>query len=149
MRNDVFEHKVKKELWYLNPREKRILEQTMKQHSIEKLQQQFTTPRKFVRHFLKTQIFDSRFVTTQHLVVSLIGLFAVNILLLGLFITGLLLSLSAVNYFISPQVQLSNGLVIAIFVGAIVLIIITVYFMKRANAYFTKRLLKYQFNKVD
>lgn len=48
-----------------------------------------------------------------------------------------------------PQVTLSVGTVIAVLFGAIVLMIGTVYLMKRVNAFFTKRLLLYKFNKVN
>ncbi|MEJ7540433.1 HPP family protein [Staphylococcus intermedius] len=149
MRKDVFEYKVKKELWYLNRREKNDLTQYFEKHSIETLQQQFSTPRRFVSHYLQHEIFGTRIVSSGHLVTSLVGLLVTNILLLGLFITGMLLSLSAVNYFIQPQVSLSMSVVIAILLSAIILMIVAVYFMKRANAFFTKRLLLYKFNKVS
>ncbi|WP_086427486.1 magnesium transporter [Staphylococcus cornubiensis] len=149
MRKDVFEYKIKKELWYLNRREKNDLTQYFEKHSIETLQQQYRTPRSFVNHYLQHEIFGTRIVSSGHLVTSLVGLLIANILLLGLFITGLLLSLSAINYFIQPQVSLSIGVVIAILLSAIVLMIVAVYLMKRANAFFTKRLLLYKFNKVN
>ncbi|MEM5614215.1 hypothetical protein AAHB43_07730 [Staphylococcus pseudintermedius] len=46
MRKDVFEYKVKKELWYLNRREKNALTQYFEKHRVETIQQQFfdTTP---------------------------------------------------------------------------------------------------------
>lgn len=149
MRKDVFEYKVKKELWYLNRREKNDLTQYFEKHSIETLQQQYRTPRNFVNHYLQHEIFGTRIASSGHLVTSLVGLLVANILFLGLFITGMLLSLSAVNYFIQPQVSLSMGVVIAILLSAIVLMIVAVYLMKRANAFFTKRLLWYKFNKVN
>lgn len=149
MRKDVFEYKIKKELWYLNRREKNDLTQYFEKHSIETLQQQYRTPRSFVNHYLQHEIFGTRIVSSGHLVTSLVGLLIANILLLGLFITGLLLSLSAINHFIQPQVSLSIGVVIAILLSAIVLMIVAVYLMKRANAFFTKRLLLYKFNKVN
>ncbi|EGQ3105421.1 hypothetical protein H2490_000033 [Staphylococcus pseudintermedius] len=149
MRKDVFEYKVKKELWYLNRREKNALTQYFEKHRVETIQQQFSTPHRFVNDYLQHEVFGTRIVSSGHLVTSLVGLLVSNILLLGLFITGLLLSLSAVNYFIQPQVTLSVGTVIAVLFGAIVLMIGTVYLMKRVNAFFTKRLLLYKFNKVN
>ncbi|ARJ50061.1 magnesium transporter [Staphylococcus lutrae] len=148
MRNDVFEYKVKKEMWYLNAREKRALAEWMKHQTVEAIQQEYQSPRRFVYDYLQQHVFKTRVLSTGHLVTSLIGLLVTNIILLGLFITGLLLSLSAVHYFIQPQVHLSISLVVVILICAILLMILTIYLMKRSNAFFTKRLLDYKMNRV-
>lgn len=73
MRKDVFEYKVKKELWYLNRREKNALTQYFEKHRVETIQQQFSTPRRFVNDYLQHEVFGTRIVSSGHLVTSLVG----------------------------------------------------------------------------
>ncbi|QLK86310.1 hypothetical protein [Staphylococcus sp. 17KM0847] len=148
MEKKVFKYKVEKQLWYLNKREKMHLQSILTNDTFDELQKTFKTPGRFVTHYLQNHVFKSRVVDTRHLFVSLFGLLMSNIILLGLFITGMLLSLSAVNYFLQPQVMLSTIVVIAALLGGIVLMFLALWMMKRTNAYFTKRLIDYKLNKV-
>ncbi|MCS4485288.1 hypothetical protein [Staphylococcus americanisciuri] len=149
MENRIFKYKIEKQLWYLNRREKAKLAEVLSEDRLEQLQSEFRTPGRFVTVYLKESVFKSRVVGTTHLFTTLIGLFAANIVLLGILITGMLLSLTALNHFIHPQVTLSTITVITALLSGIVLIILAVWIMKVANAFFTKRLVDYKFNKVD
>ncbi|KIX90132.1 hypothetical protein TP70_09620 [Staphylococcus microti] len=149
MKNNVFKYKVEKQLWYLNRREKAKLAELLSDDRMDAVQEQFKTPGKFASFYLQEHVFKSRVVGANHLFATLIGLFMANILLLGILITGMLLSLTAVNHFIHPQVTLSTSTVIAALVGGVVLMLIAMLMMKVANAFFTKRLVEYKFNKVD
>ena len=68
-------------------------------------------------------------------------------LLLGLFLTGLITSLTSVHYFINPKVELSSLLVIIILIAAICIMILSLYLIKIITALFTKKLLELKFNK--
>ncbi|MGT9231155.1 hypothetical protein ACVV5W_13215, partial [Enterococcus faecalis] len=70
-------------------------------------------------------------------------------ILLGGFLFGLITSLTAVNYFIHPQVNLSTVTVVLIIIGAIILMLIAIFLIKKVTAFFTKKLLEYKFNKKN
>lgn len=149
MEHKVFKYKVEKQLWYLSRKEKAKLAELLTDEHIASIQEKFKTPGRFASFYLKEHIFKSRVLGTGHLYATLLGLFIGNIFLLGVLITGMLLSLNAVNYFIHPQVSLSTGTVITALVGGLVLMVLGIILMKIANAYFTKRLVDYKFNKVN
>lgn len=149
MENRVFKYKVEKQLWYLNRREKAALAEILADDKMDAIQEQFITPGRFASFYLKEQVFKDRIVGSSHLFTTLLGIFASNIVLLGVLITGMLLSLTAVNHFIHPQVSLSTVTVIAALIGGIAMMFVAVWMMKVANTFFTKRLVDYKFNKVD
>lgn len=70
----------------------------------------------------------------------------INALLLGLFLFGLLTSLSVVQYFVNPQVDLSLVQLALILVGGIISLIVASILMKIVTAFFTKKLLENRFN---
>ena len=67
----------------------------------------------------------------------LIGMVLIYAFLLGLFLTGFITSLTAVNYFINPQVSMPVINVILILIGA-VLAIVSLLLIKSVTAFFTK-----------
>ncbi|PTJ33106.1 hypothetical protein BU026_06625, partial [Staphylococcus simulans] len=70
----------------------------------------------------------------------------INSLLLGLFLFGLLTSLSVVQYFVNPQVDLSLVQLALILIGGIISLIVASILMKIVTAFFTKKLLENRFN---
>ena len=81
-----------------------------------------------------------------HIVILLIGIVLIYAFLLGLFLTGFITSLTAVNYFINPQVSMPVINVILILIGAILLAIVSLLLIKSVTA-FLQKLLEYKFNK--
>ncbi len=148
MQNQAFQHQIEKDLWYLNQREKKALHTYLKSRDMDDIQNKYRTPQRFVSYYLKNHIFSNELKTSSYLTMTLIGLFVVNVMLLGLFIGALLLCLSSAHYFIQPNMNLSVGLVIAIMLTALISLVLIVYLMKVANGYFTKRLIDYKFNKA-
>ena len=61
-------------------------------------------------------------------------------------LTGFITSLTAVNYFINPQVSMPVINVILILIGAVLLAIVSLLLIKSVTA-FSQKLLEYKFNK--
>lgn len=151
MKQVVFEQKVKKQLWFLNKKEKNLLEEKLKEYSQiqsgENEAKKYNKPVKFANHFLKQHIYKEKDVSSLTLLLLLIGMVLLYALLLGLFLAGFITSLTAVNFFINPQVSMPVINVILILIGAILLALVSLYLIKSVTAYFTKKLLEYKFNK--
>ena len=148
MDKKTFSARVKKQLWFLNNNEKEQLNQELKQldeHETDVLNK----PVKFSNQFLRTQVFRQKNISSFSLILLLMGIVFTYMILLGGFLFGLITSLTAVNYFINPQVTLSTVTVILIIVGAILLMIISLFLIKKVTAFFTKKLLEYKFNKQN
>src|SRR5699024_12637168 len=77
----------------------------------------------------------------------LLGILFTYIVLLGVFLFALLSSLSSVQYFIKPEVQLFSTVVILTLVGSVLLLIISIYLIQKVSGYFTKKLLEYKLNR--
>lgn len=147
MKVNIFKQKVKKQLWFLNKKEKRILDEVLQAKIGSDESGELNRPIAFSNQFLKSYIFKEKVTSTTQLFVMLIGILVTYIVLLGLFLFGFLASLSSVQYFIKPEVQLSTAVVILTLVGSILLIILCLYAIKQVTAYFTKKLLEYKHNK--
>lgn len=147
MKKEQFETKVKKQLWFLNKKEKDQLNQVLK--DLENDQTNTLTykqPIKFSNQFLRTHIFKKRHQGTASLFLIIVGMLLINALLLGLFLFGLLTSLSVVQYFVNPQVDLSLVQLALILIGGIISLIVASILMKIVTAFFTKKLLENRFN---
>ncbi|PHK50858.1 hypothetical protein [Staphylococcus edaphicus] len=148
MKVNIFKQKVKKQLWFLNKKEKSklnaVLENVTKLHGEEHLNR----PIAFSNQFLKEYVFKEKVVSSTQLFALLLGILFTYILLLGIFLFGFITSLTSVQYFIKPEVQLSTLTVILTFIGAILLIIVSLYLIRVATGYFTKKLLEYKHNKT-
>ncbi|MEX2947276.1 hypothetical protein ABH521_002955 [Staphylococcus warneri] len=148
MDKNTFSDRVKKQLWFLNKTEKDQLNQELNQlneHETDALNK----PVKFSNQFLRTHIFRQKNISSFSLILLLMGIVFTYVILLGGFLFGLITSLTAVNYFINPQVTLSTVTVILIIVCAILLMIISLFLIKKVTAFFTKKLLEYKFNKQN
>ena len=131
MEETAFREKVRKQLWFLNRKEKQLLEHTFEQNnaSFNNAEQ------KFMKHFSNGYFF------------LLIILFVLTyILLLGWFLAGFIASLAVVNQFINPKAELSLIYLVLILVFAIISLIVSLYLIRFVTALFTKRLLEYKFN---
>lgn len=148
MKLDIFKQKVKKQLWFLNKKEKSQLNEVLEEVTKSSDGQNFNRPIAFSNQFLKEYVFKEKVVSSTQLFALLIGILITYIVLLGLFLFGFLTSLSSVQYFIKPEVQLSTTTVILTLIGSILLLIVSLYLIKMVTAYFTKKLLEYKHNKA-
>ncbi len=148
MKANVFKQKVKKQLWFLNKKEKSklgsVLESVVEKHDNEHLNR----PIAFSNQFLKEYVFKEKVVSSTQLFALLLGILFTYIMLLGIFLFGFITSLTAVQYFIKPEVQLSTLTVILTFIGALLLVIVSLYLIRLVTGYFTKKLLEYKHNKA-
>lgn len=148
MKANIFKQKVKKQLWFLNKKEKSkldsVLESVVEKHDNEHLNR----PIAFSNQFLKKYVFKEKVVSSTQLFALLLGILFTYIMLLGIFLFGFITSLSAVQYFIKPEVQLSTLTVILTFIGALLLVIVSLYLIRLVTGYFTKKLLEYKHNKA-
>lgn len=148
MKANIFKQKVKKQLWFLNKKEKSkldsVLESVVEKHDNEHLNR----PIAFSNQFLKEYVFKEKVVSSTQLFALLLGILFTYIMLLGIFLFGFITSLTAVQYFIKPEVQLSTLTVILTFIGALLLAIVSLYLIRLVTGYFTKKLLEYKHNKV-
>ncbi|EHY92713.1 membrane protein [Staphylococcus saprophyticus] len=148
MKANIFKQKVKKQLWFLNKKEKSkldsVLESVVEKHDNEHLNR----PIAFSNQFLKEYVFKEKVVSSTQLFALLLGILFTYILLLGIFLFGFITSLTAVQYFIKPEVQLSTLTVILTFIGALLLVIVSLYLIRLVTGYFTKKLLEYKHNKA-
>lgn len=148
MKANIFKQKVKKQLWFLNKKEKSkldsVLESVVEKHNNEHLNR----PIAFSNQFLKEYVFKEKVVSSTQLFALLLGILFTYIMLLGIFLFGFITSLTAVQYFIKPEVQLSTLTVILTFIGALLLVIVSLYLIRLVTGYFTKKLLEYKHNKA-
>ncbi|MGM7691070.1 hypothetical protein ACS65S_01480 [Staphylococcus saprophyticus] len=148
MKANIFKQKVKKQLWFLNKKEKSkldsVLESVVEKHDNEHLNR----PIAFSNQFLKEYVFKEKVVSSMQLFALLLGILFTYIMLLGIFLFGFITSLTAVQYFIKPEVQLSTLTVILTFIGALLLVIVSLYLIRLVTGYFTKKLLEYKHNKA-
>ncbi|WP_145425672.1 SoxR reducing system RseC family protein [Staphylococcus saprophyticus] len=148
MKANIFKQKVKKQLWFLNKKEKSkldsVLESVVEKHDNEHLNR----PIAFSNQFLKEYVFKEKVVSSTQLFALLLGVLFTYIMLLGIFLFGFITSLTAVQYFIKPEVQLSTLTVILTFIGALLLVIVSLYLIRLVTGYFTKKLLEYKHNKA-
>ena len=148
MKANIFKQKVKKQLWLINKKEKSkldsVLESVVEKHDNEHLNR----PIAFSNQFLKEYVFKEKVVSSTQLFALLLGILFTYIMLLGIFLFGFITSLTAVQYFIKPEVQLSTLTVILTFIGALLLVIVSLYLIRLVTGYFTKKLLEYKHNKA-
>ncbi|NWK85437.1 hypothetical protein HYE69_11530 [Staphylococcus sp. GSSP0090] len=148
MKANIFKQKVKKQLWFLNKKEKSkldsVLENVIEKHEGEDLNR----PIAFSNQFLKEYVFKEKVVSSTQLFALLLGILFTYIMLLGVFLFGFITSLTAVQYFIKPEVQLSTVTVILTLIGALLLVIVSLYLIRLVTGYFTKKLLEYKHNKA-
>lgn len=143
---NIFQQKVKKQLWFLNKKEKRTLHKVLEEATSKDSEVDLKRPVRFSNQFLKEFIFQEKVVSVTTLFPLLIGILFAYIILIGVFLFGFITSLTAVQYFIKPEVSLSPLVVILTLIGSILLVILSLYFIKVATAYFTKKLLEYKHN---
>lgn len=148
MKANIFEQKVKKQLWFLNKKEKNKLDEVLSKTVDLNKSDQLNRPVAFSNQFLKEYIFKEKVVSSTQLFVLLLGILGTYILLIGLFLFGFLTSLTSVQYFIKPEVELSIVTVVLTLVGALLLVIVSLYMIKVVTGYFTKKLLEYKHNKT-
>lgn len=146
MNKSLFNEKVKKQLWFLNSKEEKQLNERLIQKSGNE-NVDYNKPIKFSNQYLKRYVFKEKSVTSSNVFLILIVIIVVYALLLGLFLLGLITSLTAVHYFIVPKVQLSGMLVLLIIIFAIMIMIVSLFAIKQVTALFTKKILEYKFNK--
>lgn len=149
MKQAAFEQKVKKQLWFLNKKEKNLLDEQLATHSEQANEYKYNKPVTYANSFLKQHIFKEKSTSSTSLFIMLIGMVIVYALLLGLFLAGFITSLTAVNYFVNPQVSMPVINVILILIGAILLALASLLLIKSVTALFTKKLLEYKFNKTS
>lgn len=146
MDKKTFKEKVQKQLWFLNKKEKEQLNKKLSQIDSED-NVDFNKPIQFSNRYLKSHIYEHKSATSGKTFILLFSIVVTYALLLGLFLTGLITSLTSVHYFINPKVELSSLLVIIILIAAICIMILTLYLIKIITALFTKKLLELKFNK--
>ena len=150
MKKEEFESKVKKQLWFLNKKEKIKLNQFMTEAQTNQANSKILNqPIKFSNLFLKQYVFSNKTHGSSFLFIIIVLMLLANALLLGLFLFGLLTSLNVVNYFVQPQTNLSTLQLVLLLIGGILAMIIACYFIKVVTGYFTKKLLEYRFNRVQ
>ena len=148
MKANIFKQKVKKQLWFLNKKEKNKLDEVLSKAIDSNESEQLKRPIAFSNQFLKEYIFKEKVVSSTQLFILLLGILGTYIVLIGLFLFGFLTSLTSVQYFIKPEVELSTVTVLLTLVGALLLLIVSLYMIKVVTGYFTKKLLEYKYNKT-
>lgn len=148
MKANIFKQKVKKQLWFLNKKEKNKLDEVLSKAVDSSESEQLKRPVAFSNQFLKEYIFKEKVVSSTQLFLLLLGILGTYIVLIGLFLFGFLTSLTSVQYFIKPEVELSTVTVLLTLVGALLLLIVSLYMIKVVTGYFTKKLLEYKHNKT-
>lgn len=148
MKANIFEQKVKKQLWFLNKKEKNKLDEVLSKTVDLNESDQLNRPVAFSNQFLKEYIFKEKVVSSTQLFALLLGILGTYIVLIGLFLFGFLTSLTSVQYFIKPEVELLTVTVVLTLVGALLLVIVSLYMIKVVTGYFTKKLLEYKHNKT-
>ncbi|HCZ9339069.1 TPA: hypothetical protein O4G55_002801 [Staphylococcus aureus] len=145
MNKASFDKKVKKQLWFLNKKEKQALDQRLSSIT-DKDNVNFNKPITFANAYLRENVFRSKETKSYSIFVTLVVMMFAYVALLGLFLFGLITSLSGVQFFVNPKVELSTTFVILTIIGAILLMIVSIYLIKITTSYFTKKLLEHKFN---
>lgn len=145
MNKASFDKKVKKQLWFLNKKEKQALDQRLSSISDDN-SVNLNKPVIFANAYLRQHVFRNKETKSYSMFVTLVVMMFAYVALLGLFLFGLITSLSGVQFFVSPKVDLSTTVVILTIIGAILLMIVSIYFIKIVTSYFTKKLLEIKFN---
>ncbi|WP_394274257.1 hypothetical protein, partial [Staphylococcus hyicus] len=114
----------------------------------EMFKAQYRSQNQFVISFLSRHIFNSKPKSQLHLVITLLGLIFLNTIIIGFFITGLLLSLASIKYLISPTNSLQLQHVFLILIASGCMIITTLLLVKPVNGFLTKRLIDYKLNRL-
>ncbi|MCE7783240.1 hypothetical protein [Staphylococcus xylosus] len=148
MKANIFKQKVKKQLWFLNKKEKNKLDEVLSKAIGSNESEELKRPIAFSNQFLKEYIFKEKVVSSTQLFILLLGILGTYIVLIGLFLFGFLTSLTSVQYFIKSEVELSTVTVLLTLVGALLLLIVSLYMIKVVTGYFTKKLLEYKHNKT-
>lgn len=148
MDKNSFSARVQKQLWFLNNKEKAQLNDEISKVNHND-SDTLNKPIRFSNQFLKDHVYSQKNISSASLFILLIGIVFTYVILLGGFLFGLITSLTAVNYFIHPQVNLSTVTVVLIIIGAIILMLIAIFLIKKVTAFFTKKLLEYKFNKKN
>lgn len=148
MKANIFKQKLKKQLWFLNKKEKNKLDEVLSKAVDSNESEQLKRPVAFSNQFLKEYIFKEKVVSSTQLFLLLLGILGTYIVLIGLFLFGFLTSLTSVQYFIKPEVELSTVTVLLTLAGALLLLIVSLYIIKVVTGYFTKKLLEYKHNKT-
>ncbi|MEW8965718.1 hypothetical protein ABGA96_11170, partial [Staphylococcus arlettae] len=125
MSSNIFQQKVKKQLWFLNKKEKRTLHKVLEEATSKDSEVDLKRPVRFSNQFLKEFIFQEKVVSVTTLFPLLIGILFAYIILIGVFLFGFITSLTAVQYFIKPEVSLSPLVVILTLIGSILLVILS------------------------
>lgn len=146
MDKSEFKKRVKKQLWFLNPKEQQHLITTLNNLSTDEQQQYQQKPIAYANHYLRRHIFNQTNGQPPNRFLLLIGAVLLYVVLLGLFLFGLIASLASVQSFVNPQAMLSPTIVILIMGGSIILIILSLWAIKRLTAALTKKLLESKFN---
>ncbi|EOA8960768.1 hypothetical protein ACIMZS_000862 [Staphylococcus aureus] len=145
MNKASFDKKVKKQLWFLNKKEKQALDQRLSSISDDD-SVNLNKPVTFANAYLRKNVFRNKETKSYSMFVTLVVMMFAYVALLGLFLFGLITSLSGVQFFVSPKVDLSTTVVILTIIGAILLMFASIYFIKIVTSYFTKKLLEIKFN---
>ncbi|EOB7565062.1 TPA: hypothetical protein PPX62_002799 [Staphylococcus aureus] len=145
MNKASFDKKVKKQLWFLNKKEKQALDQRLSSISDDD-SVNLNKPVTFANTYLRQNVFRNKETKSYSMFVTLVVMMFAYVALLGLFLFGLITSLSGVQFFVSPKVDLSTTVVILTIIGAILLMFASIYFIKIVTSYFTKKLLEIKFN---
>ncbi|HCT1231588.1 TPA: hypothetical protein OTO26_002303 [Staphylococcus aureus] len=145
MNKASFDKKVKKQLWFLNKKEKQALDQRLSSIT-DKDNVNFNKPITFANMYLRENVFRSKETKSYSIFVTLVVMMFAYVALLGLFLFGLITSLSGVQFFVNPKVDLSTTVVILTIIGAILLMLVSIYLIKITTSYFTKKLLEHKFN---
>ncbi|WP_381420349.1 hypothetical protein ACFDHY_06215 [Staphylococcus hyicus] len=148
MEQPKFKAKIDKQLWYLNRKERKILNSELSGFNAEMFKVQYRSQNQFVISFLSRHIFNSKPKSQLHLVITLLGLIFLNTIIIGFFITGLLLSLASIKYLISPTNSLQLQHVFLILIASGCMIITTLLLVKPVNGFLTKRLIDYKLNRL-
>ncbi|CXY95862.1 membrane protein [Staphylococcus aureus] len=145
MNKASFDKKVKKQLWFLNKKEKHALGQRLSSIT-DKDNVNFNKPITFANAYLRENVFRSKETKSYSIFVTLVVMMFAYVALLGLFLFGLITSLSGVQFFVNPKVELSTTVVILTIIGAILLMLVSIYLIKITTSYFTKKLIEHKFN---
>ncbi|HDJ6163633.1 TPA: hypothetical protein PQ042_002706 [Staphylococcus aureus] len=145
MNKASFDKKVKKQLWFLNKKEKHALDQRLSSIT-DKDNVNFNKPITFANAYLRENVFRSKETKSYSIFVTLVVMMFAYVALLGLFLFGLITSLSGVQFFVNPKVELLTTVVILTIIGAILLMLVSIYLIKITTSYFTKKLIEHKFN---
>ena len=129
----------------LNKKEKHALDQRLSSIT-DKDNVNFNKPITFANAYLRENVFRSKETKSYSIFVTLVVMMFAYVALLGLFLFGLITSLSGVQFFVNPKVELSTTVVILTIIGAILLMLVSIYLIKITTSYFTKKLIEHKFN---